>query len=122
MGDLSVPLGRELIRVCQEGSGRTQTESGAARLIGGQSLGIKGWFHRDAPRYCLGGAFTSLNAACGPSRLTFAFLSVNSVAMEISGQRQGAVTETDARLPEVLVPVGFSATTTAPSHTLSSEP
>jgi hypothetical protein len=40
----------------------------------------------------------SLNAACGPSRpITFAFLSVNSVAMEISGQRQGAVTETDAR-------------------------
>ena len=35
--------------------------------------------------------------------LTFAFLSVNSVAMEISGQRQGAVTETDARLPEVLL-------------------
>ena len=53
MGDLSVPLVRESIRACQEGSGHTQAESGAARLIGGQSLGIKGWPDHDAPRSCL---------------------------------------------------------------------
>jgi len=34
--DLSIPLVRESIRVRQEGSGHTQAESGAARLIGRQ--------------------------------------------------------------------------------------
>jgi hypothetical protein len=45
--DLIFPLVRESIRVCQEGSGHTQAESGAARLISGQSS-LGGWPHHDA--------------------------------------------------------------------------